>query len=206
MAREYQHEPNNKNFGLSNEQYEHLSQQLRTGQSEELLGIILTAFYRKCTTWLQQKFKVTDSDRAHDIFMDTMELFRTKVVQDKIDYGNLEYLFTLMAKQHYIRSYAQTNLLPLPDYFQVPILPNDDWITPDLLRFLAECKDNLKKNNPKYYGIICDLYELGLRAVDIYEFYYKNEDGVAQAKKRALEMLRKCLWGKIGTDDAPTPT
>lgn len=84
------------NFGLSEDRYTFLAQSLKVGD-ESLLRHIAQNHFQACIKYLINNCKISE-DQAYDICLDTMLVFRDKVLNDRISYGNLSYLYTRMAK------------------------------------------------------------------------------------------------------------
>ena len=86
-----------KNFGLSEIEFKKLLVKLKNGDNKLFEHVFLSHF-DKCSTFIAKNYRI-DKDEAHDVTMDTLLVFRRALLKDKINYGNMEYLFTLMAKQ-----------------------------------------------------------------------------------------------------------
>lgn len=84
------------NFGLSLDRFNHMVDKLRIGD-EALLRHIAQHHFDSCIKYLMHNCKVSE-DQAYDLCLDTMLKFRNKLIADKISYGNLNYLYTRMAK------------------------------------------------------------------------------------------------------------
>ncbi|MFK8105224.1 MAG: RNA polymerase sigma factor [Saprospiraceae bacterium] len=94
-----------KNFGLSEEDFKALLIKLKNGD-DKLFEHVFLSHFDKCVTFIVKKYN-TNKEEAHDVTMDTLLLFRRSLLRDKISYGNMEYLFTLMAKQVLFRKRKQ---------------------------------------------------------------------------------------------------
>ena len=90
-----------KNFDLSEHQFLHLIGQLKQGDNV-LFEKVFLAHFESCLHFVRKKFSIS-YDEAYDVTMDTLLLFRKKLVTDKVKYGNSRFLFTQMACQHYIK-------------------------------------------------------------------------------------------------------
>ncbi len=91
----------NKNFGLSTVEFDDLVNELRH-DNNELFEKIFLSHFGDSMTFLKRNYKSTHDD-AYDAVMDTMIEFRQRIIEGKIYYGNLRYLFTKMATQKYMR-------------------------------------------------------------------------------------------------------
>lgn len=90
-----------KNFGITESEFNNLISQLKTHETAFFERVFLTHF-NDCVSYLMKNYKALHND-AYDVTMDTMLEFRDRLVQGKIAYGNLRYLFTKMASQIYFR-------------------------------------------------------------------------------------------------------
>ena len=90
------------NFGLTEKAFIELCVQLREGD-ESIFELIFLKHFKDCVQFLRRKYNI-DHTTAYDISMDTMLEFRKKLIQEKINYGNLRFLFTSMAGQIYLKS------------------------------------------------------------------------------------------------------
>jgi len=91
------------NFGLSYDEF-CMYQQKLIAEDESLLKFIAENHFKVCIKYLTYNCKISE-DIAYDTCLDTMLDFRDKILSGKIEYGNLSYLFTRMAKNTYINSY-----------------------------------------------------------------------------------------------------
>lgn len=90
------------NFGLSEAQFLTLLTELQQGQ-ETLFEQVFLAHFEDCLRYIQHKYQ-TNRATAYDVTMDTLLRFRQRLIQGKIKYGNMRFLFTQMAGQHYLKS------------------------------------------------------------------------------------------------------
>ncbi len=89
------------NFGLSKEEFNQLVGQLQQG-NERLFEQIFLSHFELCMNYIQNQCNASYDD-AYEAVMDTLVQFRKRIIQGKVHYGNMRYLFTLMAKQNYLK-------------------------------------------------------------------------------------------------------
>lgn len=89
-----------RNFGLTEEQFLQFAAKTKNGDESLFLHISNTHFDH-CINFLKGKFKLGEDD-AYDVCLDAMLKFRSKILKDKIKYGNLSYLFTRMASNVFL--------------------------------------------------------------------------------------------------------
>jgi len=99
--------PNTKdNFGLTNSEFRNYVARLRKGD-ESLFTKVFKDHFHDSVAHLTYKFKISKHE-AYDSCMDTMLEFRAKVLEGKIKYGNLRFLFTRMALNNHINAYRSS--------------------------------------------------------------------------------------------------
>jgi DNA-directed RNA polymerase specialized sigma24 family protein len=90
-----------KNFGLTPDEFNLYLNNLKKGD-EMLFEIVFKEHFERCRTFLIRKLDA-DSDIAYDITLETLIKFRKNLIADKIKYGNLAALFTIDARNNYLR-------------------------------------------------------------------------------------------------------
>lgn len=90
-----------QNFGLNADGFDALLKRLQVGD-ESLFEIIFKTHFEKCRTFLIRKLGA-DSDVAYDITLETLIKFRKNLMLGKIKYGNMAALFTIDARNSYLR-------------------------------------------------------------------------------------------------------
>ncbi len=130
------------NFGLTKTEFEAYVERLRNGD-ESLFTKIFGAHFYDSVAYLQRKFK-TNHDIAYDTCMTTMLEFRKKILDNKIHYGNLRYLYTRMAMNNYIDDIKLSNKRQLAidvfsDHFGIESIDKQQFF--DLLESAVEQQD-----------------------------------------------------------------
>jgi RNA polymerase sigma factor (sigma-70 family) len=172
-----------KNFDLSSEEFELLVNHLRGGD----LGLFKQIFLRhfsECTWYLQRNYSSSPED-AYDASMDTMLDFRQRLVDGKITYGNLRYLFTRMASQVYLRKYRKVKADMEVDH-EILLLEEPLDMTEDDFKILdkawsqlsKECQDLMRLN-----------YYQGLKLSEIAEKWTKPATAIRKQKERCKQHL-----------------
>jgi len=95
-----------KNFGLSEEEFKQLIIQLKSDDLFLFEQIFLSHF-KDCIAYIQKNYGASYDD-AYDASMDTLLVFRKRLLQEKVSYGNLRFLYTKMSSQIYQKNMAQT--------------------------------------------------------------------------------------------------
>lgn len=174
-----------KNFNLTQRSFDDLVVKLQQG-NESVFEHLFLSHMSDCIAFLMSKYKIS-RDVAYDNSMDALVEFRKKIIQKKISYGNLRFLFTQMASQFYLRSLKkkdrQKNVTSL---YEQSSNEEDIIILEKSLDSLGEtCRNILKLN---YYE--------GLNLNEIAEVYTKTPVAMRKQKQRCLALL-KSLFQKI---------
>jgi len=172
-----------RNFGLTEEEFLQYAAKTKSGDESLFLHISNTHF-DQCISYLRNKYKLGEDD-AYDICLDTMLKFRTKILKDKIKYGNLSYLYTRMASNIFLDRIRQSNKVEQAiDFFS-----EDDGsykINEDqFLDILEESMDKLDTENKELLDNI--YYE----ERDIHEIGNMMNISYAALRKRKQRMLEK---------------
>jgi len=141
------------NFGLDEEAFDLLKSKLKDGDTVLFEQIFLSHF-DSCIRYIVKNFNAT-RDNAYDCVMQSLLDFRQKLVDDRIRYGNLRYLFTRMAANRYIDEHyrgKKTEEKALLEQW----ITNEDYMEfssedrlqiSKMINMLGEkCKDLLKKH------------------------------------------------------------
>ena len=174
-----------KNFGLNEADFLDMTEQLRQGK-EDLFERIFLAHFQECQEYIQQKDAVTGAD-AYDATMEAMLEMRAGLLAGKIQYGNLRFLFTRMARQGLMRRNkqrpVQTELTPDIDHYDTP-----DGFTEDEYQLLSQCWNDLSHDCrdllQEVYFDQTPLKELAVRLG-------KSHAAMRKQKQRCLQQLKQ---------------
>ena len=104
-----------KNFGLTELEFNNLLIRLKEGD-QRLFEEVFFVHFEDCMRYLKRKDRASHED-AYDATMDAYLHFRTLLIARKISYGNLRYLLTRMARQHFQRRQKKGQIFTeLPDF------------------------------------------------------------------------------------------
>lgn len=96
-----------RNFGLGEEEFDRLLDELKNGKETLFEEIFLKNFQDTCL-YLKNKCNI-HYDRAYDITMNTLLEFRIRLMDDKVVYGNLRFLFRQMAYHNFVKTVREQN-------------------------------------------------------------------------------------------------
>lgn len=149
-----------QNFGLSADEFETLLKKLQNGD-EQLFEIIFKTHFEKCRTFLVRKLGA-ENDVAYDITLETLIKFRKNLMTDKIKYGNMTALFTIDARNNYLRwNERETKHTHVPIETPGLHIPDDD--EPQLdMELVGNLKNALSNVGPDCYELLNWHYYLGM--------------------------------------------
>jgi len=93
---------NKKNFGLSHAKFEELCEGLRKDGDETLFEHVFIQHFEYCQQYLIREDQAPEH-LAYDATMDALISFRARLANGSLTYGNLNWLLTRMARQHYYK-------------------------------------------------------------------------------------------------------
>lgn len=100
-----------QNFGLKKADFDQLVSDLQGG-NEKLFETIFVQHFESCRSYLMRECSA-QSDDAYDVTVETIIKFRQMLVENKIQYGNLRFYFTKMAKDAYLKIIAKNKKMPV---------------------------------------------------------------------------------------------
>ncbi len=185
----------NLNFGLSKNEFDELVTDLRNGD-ERLFEIMFRHLIKKGIERLRSKYK-NDDIAIEDAVMDTLLVFRERLLKGKINYGALVPLFYKLLFQKYssIRKHeitfvyggGVTDMEAIGNY-EEPVFDTDK------IHLLDEA---LKKMDKKCVEILKALYLNSNNTKNSIALASKHlnltESGVSKRKNRCLNKLRLIL-------------
>ncbi|MEM9835301.1 MAG: hypothetical protein AAF828_02285 [Bacteroidota bacterium] len=175
-----------KNFGLSEAAFNGLVFALQQGD-ESLFERTFLSHFESCVNFLIAQDRINHA-LAYDVTMDTLLNFRERLVHGKISYGNLRYLFTLMARQQLGRDQRKSaRIVPLNQALggNEPTasidIPDEDYelLTKAFEKLGKDCKTLLR-----------DFYYNKRKLKDIALSKEKTSTSVRKQKSRCVALLR----------------
>jgi RNA polymerase sigma factor (sigma-70 family) len=100
-----------QNFGLQKADFDQLVSDLQRG-NEKLFETIFVQHFDSCRSYLVREC-AAPTDDAYDVTVETIIKFRQMLVEGKIQYGNLRFYFTKMAKDAYLKIIAKNKKMPV---------------------------------------------------------------------------------------------
>lgn len=102
-----------QNFGLKAAEFEQLRADLLRGD-ETLFEHVFVKHFDDCRVYLIRNCSA-QADDAYDITVETIIAFRKRLLENKVEYGNLRFYFTKMAKDSYLKWLEKNKRLPVTE-------------------------------------------------------------------------------------------
>ena len=173
-----------QNFGLTETTFNDMLQKMKTGD-DSLFEKIFLAQYEETTSYLMFRYSV-DQSKAYDATMEALLKFRKRLLQGKITYNNMRFLFTQMAGQFLTTALKKENKSEALSSQQENITEEekiDDVILDYLDIAWKLLGDSCKKLLENYYYRKIALKELAATQG-------KTDAALRKQKQRCLETLR----------------
>ena len=185
-----------KNFGLSKVEFLNLQSELVRG-NEEIFERVHLMHFEKCMKFLMANYRI-DREESYDASMDAMLEFRKAILENKIQYGNLQFLYTRMAyylflkKKKRVKEYAT-------DFADVELVMQDDsreLEREEQLVLLEGLISELPEDKRKF---INDHFNKKMRLKEMAAIANVDETTFRKRKQRIVESLRKAFFQEKNT-------
>ncbi len=174
------------NFGLTQEEFERFVINIKSGDNS-FFKDVLANHLPNAMSYLKSKYTVSH-DEAYDTCLDTFVSFRNKIINDKIKYGNLRFLFTRMCSNAFIdrrKKVAKTN--------------------ESISVFLTQCESNQVEQEAFFESLDKAVAELNTdQQLLVRQIFYSKKtlkqiaeetgqsyDGLRKRKERVLRVIRE---------------
>ncbi|MBL7816530.1 MAG: sigma-70 family RNA polymerase sigma factor [Saprospiraceae bacterium] len=177
-----------QNFGLKAAEFAQLRANLLRGD-EALFERVFVKHFDDCRSYLMRQC-TAQADDAYDITLETIIAFRKRLVEGKVDYGNLRFYFTKMAKDNYLKFLDKNKREPTAELTEKEAdraAADDSGFDEDQLTALdsswsklgEECKKLLKSH----------IYD-GLQLKVIAQTLNEAETNIRKRKERCMDKLK----------------
>ena len=102
-----------QNFGLKAAEFAQLRTDLLRGD-ETLFEHVFVKHFDDCRVYLIRNC-AAQADDAYDITVETIIAFRKRLLENKVEYGNLRFYFTKMAKDSYLKWLEKNKRMPVSE-------------------------------------------------------------------------------------------
>ena len=179
-----------KNFDLSEAEFNELREKLVRGD-QHLFEHIFLQHFQKCLDYVIREDKA-EEDVAYDATMDAFLTFRMKLVQGKINYGNLRFLLTRMARQHYYKRAKKETSVGL-DLIQNMIADTTFTSDTDAMELLQRGWSTLGE---KCKQLLHAFYYLNRPMKEIASLSNRKPEALRKQKQRCIDQLRGVVLAK----------
>jgi len=172
---------------MSKSEFDELAFSLKEGE-EALFETIFLSHFKNCQQFLVTNHH-TSYELAYDITMDTLIQFRQKIITDKIQYGNLRYLFTKMASQNLFKNIKKEQKEDLSMFYVESEPHKSEVIYEALSSAWSELESETKKILEEYYYNKTPLIKIA-KTLGI------ADSTMRKKKQRCLDKLRNIFMQK----------
>lgn len=177
----------NLNLGLTKDDFDRLVQELKKG-NEYLFEIIFKELVQNAIKKLKQKNE-KDDIIIEDTVMETLLIFRKRIIEDKVKYGAINFLFYKILSQEYYRIKNKENKY-------VYLNTNDTTYRDDSVYEKEQfnlLKKAIKKLDKTCQEVIKRLYTYNNSTNEISQHLNISESGIRKRKIRCLDKLKIIL-------------
>jgi RNA polymerase sigma factor (sigma-70 family) len=181
-----------QNFGLRYNEFTELVDMLKNG-NETLFERVFVKHFPDCRSYLMRECSAT-ADDAYDITVETIIAFRQKLFEGKIDYGNLRFYFTKMAKDSYLKLVEKNKRTPVSE-FVLTEADREDEPTQDFDDEQLEALDNAfsKLGDDCKNLLRSHVYE-GFQLKQVAQQLGENEANIRKRKERCMDRLKTSFF------------
>lgn len=172
-----------QNFDLTEIQFNEMVEKLQNGDKTMFEWVFLSHF-SACRTYLIKNYRANAED-AYDATMDTLLTFHRLLLENKVQYGNLRYLFTKMSTQVYLKSHKKQQRLGQQDT-KVDLLAEEEY-DKESERQLAKAWDKLGEGCRR---LLQAFYYDGKGLNVMAEELGKDHAAIRKQKQRCVDTLR----------------
>jgi len=174
-----------QNFGLSEIEFNELVADLCQNNDSQLYENIFLQHFRDCMRFLKREYNANHQD-AYDAAMETMIQFGNRLKAGKIQYGNLRFLFTQMARQIYFKWLQKQRKRWKPDEILLP--EQEPFMDKETLFILDKAWDKLSGDCQK---LLKNYYYHNVNLAQLSEASGRSANALRKQKQRCIEKLRK---------------
>lgn len=178
------------NFGLSKAEFQKHVESLKNGDNSLILNCMLNQL-QDSILYLQKKFSVS-KEHSYDICMSTFVEFMNKILQNKITYGNLRFLYSRMCVNNLIDEVKKKR--KIQEATNNYLKQSED--NPDTSEFLKILETIIIHLNDKEKHLITQIYYSGKPMQLIAEDHNLSYSNLRKKKQRIVEKLRELFYSK----------
>ena len=181
-----------QNFGLKQTAFSDMLNALQRGD-ETLFEHVFVKHFSDCISYLMRECSANAED-AYDITVETIISFRKRLIEGKIEYGNLRFYFTKMAKDSFLKLLEKNKRLPVKEFVlneadreEEPTQDFDE----DQLQSLDKAWTKLNEDCQKL--LRSHIYD-GLQLKQVAVLLNENEANIRKRKERCMDKLKSSFF------------
>ena len=182
-----------KNLNLTQEAYDTLIVAMRRGDNTLFKSIFVT-YSKDCISFLKQQYNI-DHNTAYDVTLDAIVAMRQRMVDGKVAYGNIKFLFLQMAKHIYLKSIRKGQTVALD--FDLELEDDETTYAEDELKTLSQALNSMQEECKQ---ILIMFYYNSAKLYDIADMMNKSHDAIRKQKERCknhlIEVFNKMVNGE----------
>ena len=181
-----------QNFGLKQTTFSDMLNALQQGD-ETLFEHVFVKHFSDCRNYLMRECDASAED-AYDITVETIISFRKRLIEGKIEYGNLQYYFTKMAKDNFLKLLERNKRLPVGEFVLNEADREDEpsnEFDADQLLYLEKAWSKL---NPDCQKLLRSHIYDGLQLKQVALLLNENEANIRKRKERCMDKLKSSFF------------
>lgn len=181
-----------QNFGLKQTTFSDMLNALQQGD-ESLFEHVFVKHFSDCRNYLMRECDASAED-AYDITVETIISFRKRLIEGKIEYGNLRYYFTKMAKDNFLKLLEKNKRLPVGELVLNEADREDEpsnEFDADQLQYLEKAWSKL---NPDCQKLLRSHIYDGLQLKQVALLLNENEANIRKRKERCMDKLKSSFF------------
>ncbi|MEM9546246.1 MAG: sigma-70 family RNA polymerase sigma factor [Bacteroidota bacterium] len=184
-----------QNFGLSSHQFDEMVKKLKDFDNA-LLDHIYHVHYEPCRDYLRERFTI-DEEMAYDLFMDALVSFRAKILNGKITYGNIKFLYTRLTINCYMDRHRRKKRLDVAlSNFIKTINQGVEVVEEKYFNILQKCVSQLKDKDA---ALLRQLFLDEIPGEELAHQLGITYAALRKRKARALDRLKELMFEMIKT-------
>jgi len=179
----------NKNLGLSEKQFYDLVEELKNGNNKLFeLAFNKLVFYN--IRYAKRKYRISEFD-AKDATINALYSLRNKLIDDKIKYSNIRFLFTKMVYHEYLLIRKRNeNIVYLDTATENNLVDSTDSFTDENFNKLNTA---MKKLDSKCVELLESIYSKNAKLNKLADKFGISYDLIRKRKQRCLDKLRSIV-------------
>ena len=181
-----------QNFGLKQTAFSDMLSALQQGD-ETLFEHVFVKHFSDCRSYLMRECS-SNAEDAYDMTVETIISFRKRLIEGKIEYGNLRFYFTKMAKDSYLKLVEKNNRMPVKE-FVLNEADREEEPTQDFDEDQLQSLDKAwtKLNEDCHKLLRSHIYD-GLQLKQVALLLNENEANVRKRKERCMDKLKSSFF------------